>query len=122
VIADVASLRVGRLAIDPWARRVTLDGQRVTLTSREYALLYTLAEAPDRVFTREELYQAVWGGSQFRSRTLDSHIWRLRRKLSECGGEGLIENVWGVGYRLVARVPEVRCPHCGGRLDDEETA
>jgi DNA-binding response OmpR family regulator len=53
------------------------------------------------VFTREELLRAVWGGAYGRSRTLDSHACRLRRRLEDAGGEGLLRNIWGVGYRLI---------------------
>jgi DNA-binding response OmpR family regulator len=91
-------LRVGELAIDPVSREVSLRGERVALSGKEFALLRHLATEPSRVFTKSELLRDVWG---FRSpgatRTLDSHACRLRRKL---GGTYVI-NVWGVGYRLV---------------------
>jgi DNA-binding response OmpR family regulator len=95
-------LKVGPLEVDPLARRVELDGQPVSLSKKEFALLRALAVEPARVFTREELLRGVWG---FRdlvpTRTLDSHASRLRRKLAEAGAPGLIVNVWGVGYRLI---------------------
>ncbi len=57
---------------------------------------------PSRVFTKEELLREVWGfRSLGRTRTLDSHASRLRRKLSAGGAGGIVVNVWGVGYRLV---------------------
>ena len=94
-------LRVGELEIDPAARTTTLRGRKVALAAKEYALLRTLASAPTRVFTKEELLRDVWG---FRSightRTLDSHACRLRSKLRVEGDEFIV-NVWGVGYRLV---------------------
>jgi DNA-binding response OmpR family regulator len=67
----------------------------------EYRLLCQLAGEPTRVFTREELLRSVWGFETVgRTRTLDSHASRLRRKLSGDGHVKLVVNVWGVGYRL----------------------
>jgi len=94
-------MRVGPLEVDPPSREVRLHGERVDLSQKEFALLRTLAAAPTKVFTKEELLRTVWG---FRSlgttRTLDSHACRLRRKLN-ARGESFVVNVWGVGYRLV---------------------
>ncbi|HET6868096.1 MAG TPA: helix-turn-helix domain-containing protein, partial [Solirubrobacteraceae bacterium] len=62
---------------------------------------------PHRVFTREELLRGVWGYSPAsRSRTLDSHAFRLRHKLCEGSDERLVVNVWGVGYRLMSVAAE----------------
>ena len=97
-------LRVGTLEIDPAARSVTLNGRRVVVSQKEFALLRTLAADPTRVFTKDELLRTLWGyrastngGS---TRTLDSHACRLRQKLGRDGDRYLV-NVWGVGYRLV---------------------
>ncbi|WP_205698713.1 response regulator transcription factor [Conexibacter sp. SYSU D00693] len=95
-------LRVGDLEVDPVARRVTLRGQVIALSQKEFALLRTLASEPLRVFTKDELLRTVWG---FRSipgttRTLDSHACRLRGKLG-AAGDLYVLNVWGVGYRLI---------------------
>jgi DNA-binding response OmpR family regulator len=94
-------LRVGELEIDPPSRQVWLRGEPLRLSKKEFALLRALASDPTRVFTREELLRGVWG---FRTlgatRTLDSHAYRLRRKIN-AAGDGFIVNVWGVGYRLV---------------------
>ena len=94
-------LRVGPLDIDPLSRRVWLHDAEVKLSKKEFALLRALAGDPTRVFTREELLRGVWGyRSMGRTRTLDSHASRIRKKL---GGRGdkFIVNVWGVGYRLL---------------------
>jgi DNA-binding response OmpR family regulator len=92
-------LRVGGLEIDPASREVRLDGERVAVSAKEFALLLALAAEPSRVFTKEELLRDVWGfRSMGATRTLDSHACRLRRKL---GSGGFVVNVWGVGYRLV---------------------
>ncbi len=94
-------LRVGTLEIDPAARSVLLNGRRLVLSQKEFALLRTLAMDPTRVHTKEELLRTLWG---FRTpgstRTLDSHACRLRQKLARDGDRYLV-NVWGVGYRLV---------------------
>ena len=97
----LARVRIGPLEVDPLSRMVWLDGEHVELSKKEFALLRALATEPTRVFTREELLRGVWG---FRAlgatRTLDSHAFRLRKKLSH-GDARFVINVWGVGYRLV---------------------
>ena len=94
-------LRVGELEVDPPSREVTLRGERVELSQKEFALLRTLASDPTRVFTKEELLRTVWGfRSMGSTRTLDSHACRLRHKLARAGDRFVI-NVWGVGYRLI---------------------
>jgi DNA-binding response OmpR family regulator len=94
-------MRVGPLTIDAAARRVTVSDKTVELSAKEYDFLLALAGDPTRVFTREELLRDVWGyRSPGRTRTLDSHASRLRRKLKASGAGALVVNVWGVGYRL----------------------
>ena len=94
-------LEVGTLTIDRAARRVLVRDIPVILAAKEYDLLVKLAGDPARVFTKEELLREVWGfRSLGRTRTLDSHASRLRRKLSAVGGD-FVRNVWGVGYSLV---------------------
>ena len=94
-------LRVGGLEVDPPSREVTLDGRRIELSQKEFALLRTLSSEPTRVFTKEELLRGVWGFRAIGStRTLDSHACRLRRKLG-ANGDRFVVNVWGVGYRLI---------------------
>jgi DNA-binding response OmpR family regulator len=81
---------------------VRVGGERVVLSAREYELLLALAQEPERVFTRDELLRDVWGfRSLGRTRTLDSHASRLRKKLNPDGDPVFVVNVWGVGYRLV---------------------
>jgi DNA-binding response OmpR family regulator len=94
-------IEVGDLLIDRAARRVTVRGASVLLAAKEFELLVKLAGEPTRVFTKEQLLREVWGfRSLGRTRTLDSHASRLRRKLSAAGGD-YVRNVWGVGYSLV---------------------
>jgi DNA-binding response OmpR family regulator len=95
-------VRVGTLELDPRSRQVWVEGARVELAKKEFALLRALAAEPTRTFTREELLRDVW---DFRTivptRTLDSHASRLRQKLSAAGQTVFVINVWGVGYRLI---------------------
>jgi DNA-binding response OmpR family regulator len=94
-------VRIGPLQLDMVARQAWLNGEPLSLTGKEFALLRTLASDPARVFTRDELLETVWGyASPAPSRTVDSHVCRLRRKLAAPGVE-LVINVWGVGYRLL---------------------
>ena len=94
-------VRVGSLELDPLSRQVWVGGEAVALSKKEFALLRALAGNPTRVFTREELLRGVWGFiAMGQTRTLDSHAFRLRQKLSRSGDRFVI-NVWGVGYRLV---------------------
>jgi len=94
-------LEVDGLTIDRAARRVLVRDIPVILAAKEYDLLVKLAGDPVRVFTKEELLREVWGfRSLGRTRTLDSHASRLRRKLSAAGGD-FVRNVWGVGYSLL---------------------
>jgi DNA-binding response OmpR family regulator len=96
----VGRLRAGALELDPVARRVWLRGRPVELSKKEYDLLRALISDPGRVFTRAELLRAVWGFDHVgRTRTLDSHAYRLRQKLST-EHDRFVINVWGVGFRL----------------------
>ena len=94
-------LRVGEILLDPSRREVTVRGEPVKLANKEFSLLRTLAAEPHRVFTKDELLRDVWGfRSMGRTRTLDSHASRLRRKLDPVAGRYVV-NCWGVGYRLI---------------------
>lgn len=96
-------LEAGAIVVDRATRRVTVDGSPVVLSGKEFELLVRLAHEPTRVFTKEELLRDVWGyRSLGRTRTLDSHASRLRRKLNASSETAYVLNVWGVGYRLVA--------------------
>ena len=94
-------IRLGKLHIDPEARRVVVNDSDVCLSAREYKLLLKLAASPNRIFTVEELMRSVWGHEVVRStRTLLSHTSRLRNKLRRAGADGFVVNCHGVGYRL----------------------
>ena len=95
-------LQAGDILLDRATRRVVVGGENVALATKEYELLVKLASDPERVFTKEELLREVWGfRSLGRTRTLDSHASRLRRKLARPAGTAYVVNVWGVGYRLL---------------------
>ncbi len=89
------------LKMDRTTREVILYQEPLTnLTPKEFDLLYTLANSPRRVFSREQLLQLVWDYEYFGDeRTVDAHIKKLRQKLSATGPQ-VIETVWGVGYKF----------------------
>jgi DNA-binding response OmpR family regulator len=100
--------RVGALTVDPGALEAQYAGSRLKLSRLEFALLCRLADDPLRVFTKRELLREVWGyPAEVRTRTLDAHACRLRRKLERVGAAGHVVNRRGVGYRLVDRLPEL---------------
>lgn len=89
----------GPLCIDPVGHQVFLGDKALELTATEFRLLLTLVQRRGRVQTREELLNVVWGYEyEGYARTVDTHMRRLRVKLSE--GSGLVETVRGVGYRF----------------------
>jgi len=92
-----------QLTIDHDAHRVTAEGEEVGLTPKEYELLYFLAKSPDKVFDREQLLKEVWHYEFFGDlRTVDTHVKRLREKLSRVSEQAakMIVTVWGVGYKF----------------------
>jgi DNA-binding response OmpR family regulator len=93
---------IGPIRIDRPARTVSVGGVRVAVAGKEYELLLKLAADPRRVFTKEQLLREVWGFRALgRTRTLDSHASRLRRKLQSAAEGPFVVNVWGVGYKLL---------------------
>lgn len=94
--------RAGAITADLATRSVTVGDVPVSLAGKEYELLLKLMTDASRVFTKEQLLREVWGfRSLGRTRTLDSHASRLRRKLAAAGAASAVVNVWGVGYRLL---------------------
>ncbi len=101
-IGQAEVLEAGTLVVDRRARQVRVGGQAVELSAREFDLAARLAADPQRVFTKQELLRDVWGvRTALRTRTVDSHASRLRRKLRLVDGGEYVVNVWGVGYRLL---------------------
>jgi DNA-binding response OmpR family regulator len=100
---DGAVLRFGSLSIDPSAREVTMDGDLVTLTPKEFDLLLVLARSPRQVFSRRDLLQLVWDSApEYQDpATVTVHVGRLRQKLeTDPDHPRWIDTVWGVGYRF----------------------
>ncbi|MCO4745725.1 MAG: response regulator transcription factor [Proteobacteria bacterium] len=100
VVEQADEIRVQRLKISAGSHRVWFDESEVDLTPLEFKMLLTLAQAPGRVWTRDKLLQDVWGGFNVTSRTIDTHVRRLREKLGD--GGSYIQTVRGVGYRFVS--------------------
>jgi DNA-binding response OmpR family regulator len=95
-------LVAAELVVDRRTRRVSVGEAPVALSAKEFELLAWLAAEPYRVFTKEELLREVWGYRALgRTRTLESHASRLRKKLRVNGEDRYLVNVWGVGYRLL---------------------
>lgn len=96
-------MEVGPLHLDPAAHTVLLEGQPVDLGPTEFKLLHYLLSHPGRVFSRQQLLNAVWGDHRFiEERTVDVYVRRLRAGLGPLG-EKLIETIRGVGYKLIAK-------------------
>lgn len=95
-------LEKGTLRVDLGNYQATLNGEKINLTKKELELLWTLASSPGRAFSRESLLNQLWGYDYFGdSRTVDSHIKRLRQKLDAHPHPGWsIATIWGVGYRF----------------------
>ena len=94
-------IEIGSLMINSTERAVLLKDSALSLTPKEFDLLLFLARHPNRVFSREELLEKVWGYTFGNTRTVDEHVKRLRQKLEATGLDWeLITTVWGVGYKL----------------------
>ena len=95
------ALAAGALKLDPSTHRVTVNGQPVVLGPTEFRLLRFFLARPERVHTRSQLLDQVWGDHVYiEERTVDVHIRRLRLALEPFGHDNLIETVRGSGYRL----------------------
>ena len=96
-------LAAGALKLDPATHRVTVGGEAVAIGPTEFRLLRFLLARPERVHTRAQLQDHVWGDHVYiEERTIDVHIRRLRQALAPHGADGMIETVRGTGYRLAA--------------------
>ncbi|MGE5551725.1 MAG: response regulator transcription factor [Bacteroidota bacterium] len=99
--APVLSFNGGYLVLDDLGHEARVAGQPVTLTPTEYALLKTLASHPGQAFTRARLIEAALGYDYAAGdRAIDAHIKNLRRKIEPGAGQGLIQTVFGLGYRF----------------------
>ena len=90
-----------KLIIDMDAFELTVDGKKVPTPPKEMELLYHLASTPNRVYTRNQLLDEVWGFDYFGdTRTVDVHIKRLREKIENVSDQWELKTVWGVGYKF----------------------
>ena len=91
-----------RLRVFPESRRVTANGHEVLLTPHEYAILCILIQAPDKVFSRETLYEKVWKNGYYgEDNTVNVHVSNIRKKLAAADGENeYIKTVWGIGFKM----------------------
>ena len=102
------TIQFKNLVIDPTARSCMRDGREINLTVKEFNLLMTLAQEPTKVFSREQLHQALWksekADGKYDLRTVDVHIRRLREKIEEDPARpSFIMTKWGVGYYFADR-------------------
>ena len=89
------------LSIDKQSYNITVRGQKMEIPPKEIELLYFLASSPNRVFTRAQLLDDVWGFDYFGdTRTVDVHVKRLREKLEGVSEQWCVKTVWGVGYKF----------------------
>ena len=94
-------LAFDKLIIDMDAFELTVDGRKVDIPPKEMELLFYLASSPNRVYTRNQLLDEVWGFDYFGdSRTVDVHVKRLREKLEGVSQQWCLKTVWGVGYKF----------------------
>ena len=100
------TIAVGKLLIDPAAYRVAREGKPLTLSTLEFRLLYYLAARPNRVFTRDQLLDAVWGTERFVTpRSVDVYVRRLREKIeADPENPAHLKTVRGAGYLFETRV------------------
>jgi two-component system alkaline phosphatase synthesis response regulator PhoP len=95
-------LGINGLILNPGEHTVSIDGERIALTYKEYELLHLFLSQPGTAFTREQLLSSVWNAEYLgETRTVDMHIRTLRQKLGTYGH--MIETVRNVGYRLEAK-------------------
>lgn len=94
-------LSFDKLVINLDSYELIVDGKKIDTPPKEMELLYHLAAAPNRVFTRNQLLDEVWGFDYFGdSRTVDVHVKRLREKLEGVSDKWSLKTVWGVGYKF----------------------
>ncbi|ABY69824.1 phosphate regulon transcriptional regulatory protein [Actinobacillus pleuropneumoniae serovar 3 str. JL03] len=94
-------INIDDLILDQNAKRVTFQKKEISLSSTEYKLLHFFMTHPEKVYSREQLLDFVWGNDIYvEDRTVDSYIRRLRKSLEPCGFERYVQTVRGSGYRF----------------------
>jgi two-component system alkaline phosphatase synthesis response regulator PhoP len=96
-------LQVGSLLLEPGKREARVDNRPIDLTTTEYDVLLAMVRHAERVLSREQLIELVWGSNYYGTdRVVDVYVGQVRRKLEALGAEGMIRTLRGVGYRLTA--------------------
>lgn len=99
--SDIKEVRFDKLIINLTNYELVVDGKRIDTPPKELKLIYHLASNPNRVYTRDQLLDEVWGFDYYGdSRTVDVHVKRLREKLENVSPEWSLKTVWGVGYKF----------------------
>ncbi len=94
-------MEIGDLKLDSASHRVTIAGDEIVVGPTEYRLLNFFIQHPERVYSRAQILDRVWGGNVYvEERTVDVHIRRLRKALARHGYDKLIQTVRGAGYRF----------------------
>jgi len=118
--AAPSSVRHGPLVVDSRTRKVTVRGEEIALTPREFEILECLAADPGRVFTRQSLLERIWDAHWYGpTKVLDVHVAALRRKL---GVPGLIETAYGRGFRLAEVADPLQSPEQSADPDSAASA
>lgn len=91
-----------KLRLQPQSRRATVNDREIELTPHEYDILLILLQSPDKVFSRETLYEKVWSGGYYgEDNTVNVHVSNLRKKLAAADPDGeYIKTVWGIGFKM----------------------
>ena len=98
---DIKEVRYDKLVVNMTRYELKVDGKQVDTPPKELELLYHLASNPNRVYTRDQLLDEVWGFEYYGdSRTVDVHVKRLREKLEGVSDQWALKTVWGVGYKF----------------------
>ena len=102
MLRETKNIQIGELIVDLSKRSVITGNTEVTLTNREFEILYLLASSPGRVFSKEQIYDLVWEEPYFGDYNIVmSHIWNIREKIEDNPSKPIyIQTVWGVGYRF----------------------
>jgi len=91
----------GQMSLNTTGKELTVNGVAVSLTAKEYDLLELMLSTPKKVFSKQNLYESVWGELYaYDNDTINTHISNLRRKLKDVSDEDYIETVWGIGYKI----------------------
>lgn len=94
-------LHVANLYLNPYTQVARINGEELKLTKIEFAILAVFMSEPERVFTKKQIYEKVWGSTYLQDQTLTVHLSHLRSKLKQAGFADCLKVIWGVGWRLL---------------------